>query len=68
MTVGSKAFMMKEQAFRKALAVVKQATLKKQALMENGKLGKPFVQVNKKSLLYKRALFQEQFDKTLREE
>ena len=57
MTVGSKAFMMKEQAFRKALAVVKQATLKKQALIENGKLGKPCVQVNKKSLLYKRALF-----------
>ena len=55
--VASKAFLLKEQAYRKALKCVRASAMKKDEIIRNGFKPKAFIQVNKKSLLYKRACF-----------
>lgn len=67
-SVASKAFLLKEQAYRKTYKAYKNS-LRKKIEIESGSLTKKsFITVNKKSLLYKRALHQAEFDKMLREE
>jgi hypothetical protein len=67
-SVASKMYLLKEQAYRKALMVVKAQEMKKLDVQVLGYQAKAFVQVNKKSMLYKRAMFSQGFDKWLREE
>lgn len=64
--VASKLFLLKEQAYRKALRIIEYQELRRWE--SQGLVPKTFTQMNKKSMAYKRALFIEQFDKMLREE
>lgn len=68
--VASKAFTFKEMAYRKGLMVAKAATLKRLELTERTgqPAGSAFFQISKKSQVFKRALFQEGYERTLREE
>lgn len=66
--VCSKLFILKEQARRKAMMLVKQTVLRQQALAERSTQENTFTHINKKSHLYRRALFHENFDRMLREE